>query len=150
MGRGGRLDAHERRFYLIFRLACEVAIFTPPKLFSVGTPTCRDFQARAQDTRGESLALRRVVPSPKEGRRARGRSCCKSAERRHLDAERESTPAIGIPTKRRNRRARFVGKRSNRAQAKGKPLFRVAFLQFSADCDVGAYLVVRNEPKKGC
>ena len=74
----------------------------------------------------------------------------KFAERRHLDEERESTPAIGVPTKRRNRRARFVGKRSNRAQAKGKPLFRVAFLQFSADCDVGAYYVVRNEPKEGC
>ena len=61
MGRGGRLDAHERRLYLIFRLACEVA---DPR---------RDFQARAQDARGESLALRRVVPSPNERRRVRGR-----------------------------------------------------------------------------
>ena len=58
MGRGGRLDAHEQRLYLVSRLACEVA------------DSRRDFQARAQDTRGESLALRRVVPSPKEKRRA--------------------------------------------------------------------------------
>ena len=37
-----------------------------------------------------------------------------------------------------------MGERSNRAQAKGKPLFQAAFLQFSANCDAGAYLVVRN------
>ena len=73
LGRGGRLDAHERRFYLISRLACEVAVFTPPKLFSAGTPSCRDFQARAQDARGESLALRRVVLSPKKRRRTHTR-----------------------------------------------------------------------------
>ena len=33
----------------------------------------RDFQARAQDARGESLALRRVIPSPKERRRTQMR-----------------------------------------------------------------------------
>ena len=112
MGRGGRLDAHERRLYLSVHLACEVA------------DSRRDFQARAQDARGESLALRRVVPSPNEKRRAQRRPLRLLVTKpRHLDAERESTPAIGVPTKRRNRRARFVGKRSNRAQAKGKPLF---------------------------
>ena len=42
-----------------------------------------------------------------------------------------------------------MGKRSNRAQANEKPLFQAAFLQFSANCDVGAYSGVRNEPKKG-
>ena len=62
MGRGGRLDAHERRLYLISRLACEVA------------DSRRDFQARAQDARGESLALRRVVPSPNKKRRVQARS----------------------------------------------------------------------------
>ena len=81
MGRGGRLDAHERHFYLISRLACEVA------------DSRRDFQARAQSTRGESLALRRVVPSPKKRRHTQIRPLKrKFAERRHLDAERESTP----------------------------------------------------------
>ena len=60
-------------------------------------------------------------------------------------------PSIGVPAKRRSvgsppkkfsvgsKRARFVGKRSNRAQANGKPLFQAAFLQFSANCDAGAY-----------
>ena len=62
MGRGGRLDAHGRHLYLSVRLACEVA------------DSRRDFQARAQDARDESLALRRVVPSPKERRRVTGRS----------------------------------------------------------------------------
>ena len=38
MGRGGRLDAHRARVYLNFRLACEVAGFTPPKILSLGTP----------------------------------------------------------------------------------------------------------------
>ena len=33
----------------------------------------------------------------------------------------------------------LCGKRSNRAQANGKPLFQAAFLQFSANCDAGAY-----------
>ena len=73
LGRGGRLDAHEQHPYLGVRLACEVAVFTPPKLFSAGTPSCRDFQARAQNARGESLALRRVVPSPKKRHRAQAR-----------------------------------------------------------------------------
>ena len=62
MGRGGRLDAHERRPNLSVHLACEVA---DPR---------RDFQARAQDTRGESLALRRVIPSPNKKRRVQARS----------------------------------------------------------------------------
>ena len=62
LGRGGRLDAHERRLYLISHLACEIA---DPR---------RDFQARAQSTRGESLALRRVIPSPKERGRTHIRS----------------------------------------------------------------------------
>ena len=61
MGRGGRLDAHERRLYLVFRLACEVA------------DSRRDFQARAQNARGESLGLRRVIPSPKERHRIQKR-----------------------------------------------------------------------------
>ena len=62
MGRGGRLDAHEQHLYLISHLACEVA------------DSRRDFQARAQDTRGESLALRRVIPSPNKKRRVQARS----------------------------------------------------------------------------
>ena len=62
MGRGWRLDAHERHLYLSVHLACEVA---DPR---------RDFQARAQSTRGESLALRRVVPSPKKICHAQARS----------------------------------------------------------------------------
>ena len=42
-----------------------------------------------------------------------------------------------------------MGKRSNRAQAKGKPLFQAAFLQFSADCDAGAYTDVREHHDSG-
>ena len=50
--------------------------------------------------------------------------------------------SVGSPPKEfsvGSKRARFVGKRSNRAQANGKPLFQAAFLQFSANCDAGAY-----------
>ena len=54
MGRGGRLDAHRARVYLIFRLACEVA------------GSRRDLQAWAMLAHGASLAERRVVPSSNE------------------------------------------------------------------------------------
>ena len=55
--------------------------------------------------------------------------------------------SVGSPPKKfpvGSKRARFAGKRSNRAQAKGKPLFQAAFLQFSANCDAGAYFLVRD------
>ena len=54
MGRGGRLDAHRARVYLISRLACEVA------------GSRRDLQAWAILAHGASLAERRVVPSLNE------------------------------------------------------------------------------------
>ena len=69
-------------------------------------------------------------------------------------------PSIGVPAKRRSvgsppkefsvgsKRARFVGKRSNRAQANEKPLFQAAFLQFSANCDAGAYRDVCEHPRR--
>ena len=71
------------------------------------------------------------------------------------------SPSVGVPAKRRSagsppkefsvgsKRARFVGKRSNRAQANGKPLFQAAFLQFSANCDAGAYTDVREHHDSG-
>ena len=53
-GRGGRLDAHRARAYLIFRPACEVA---------GRAATCKRGRKFAH---GASLAERRVVPSSKE------------------------------------------------------------------------------------
>ena len=93
-GRGGRLDAHERHLYLIFRLACEVA------------DSRRDFQARAQDARGESLALRRVIPSPKERRRTQMRplkvcvkplriSARKTSPKERLQVQTARSPSVG-------------------------------------------------------
>ena len=42
-----------------------------------------------------------------------------------------------------------MGERNNRAQANGKPLFQAAFLQFSANCDAGAYTDVREHHDSG-
>ena len=106
-----------------------------------GAQRSLDLTVRHSDSRRPAAP----VPSPKEFTLSSSPPALNLfAERRHLDEERESTPAIGVPAKRRNRRIRFVGKRSNRAQAKGKPLFRAAFLQFSANCDAGAYKDARD------
>ena len=63
VARGARRATRRARetSLLNYHLACEVA---DPR---------RDFQARAQNARGESLALRRVVPSPKERHRVQAR-----------------------------------------------------------------------------
>ena len=121
---------------------------TPNKIAS-GLRTSRS-EFSLNRLRKRAIALKHARTNANSLRASFG---CRTRKRPRLSGSPQSTTAqprlSGSPQSTTAQRGHFVGKRSNRAQAKGKPLFRAAFLQFSADCDVGAYLVVRNEPKKG-
>ena len=65
MGRGGRLDAHGARVYLIIRLACEVANLYPTENTFGGDPEL-PHRSSGGCAACERLTERRVKPSPKE------------------------------------------------------------------------------------
>ena len=93
MGRGGRLDAHGARVYLMFRLACEVARLYPTENTFGGDP---ELPRRSSGgcAACERLGERRVRPSSKEC------SACSSklwtSTRRRLNFELDNVVSYGV------------------------------------------------------